>query len=268
MGLLEPLDEPRNYSFTKPYVELEQTYTSMYSNSGTNQSGNARHTLVANWVYELPFGQGKRFGGNVGRMMHRVIGNWSWTGTARIQSGRMVDFGDVRLVGFTQNDLKRMFQTRMVTDPSNGFRTLVYILPQDVIDNTIKAFSVTATGYSSLGAPTGRYFAPANGPTCLESVVNSTFGGYGDCGARSVVVTGPKMVRFDMSLVKEVPITRTMMFRFEAMVFNVFNNLNLVPNVPGSSPRVSGGWSASDNYVTTSAVDSSRTAQLAFRITF
>jgi hypothetical protein len=242
------------YSFTKPYVELEQNYTNMYTNSGTNQTGGTRHTLTANWVYELPFGQGKPFAGNVGRVMQRVIGNWSFTGTARIQSGRMVDFGNVRLVGFTQDQLPGLFQTRMVTDPANPYRTLVYMLPQDIIDNTIKAFSVNATGYSA-GAPTGRYFAPANSPTCLESV-----SGYGDCGARSVIVTGPKSVHFDMSLVKEVQVTHTVTFRFEAMVFNVFNNLNLTPNAYTGS--------TSDSYKITGSTDSSRTAQLAFRITF
>ena len=55
------------------------------------------------------------------------------------------------------------------------------MLPQDVIDDTIKAFSVSATsptGYGALGAPSGRYFAPANGPDCIETISND----YGDCG--------------------------------------------------------------------------------------
>ena len=60
----------------------------------------------------------------------------------------------------------------------------IYMLPQDIIDNTVKAFSVSATsptGYGDQGAPTGRYFAPANGPDCIE--LDAT--GYGDCGTRS-----------------------------------------------------------------------------------
>ena len=36
--------------------------------------------------------------------------------------------------------------------------------------------------------PTGRYFAPANGPDCIE-IDNGA--DYGDCGMRSLVVTGP-----------------------------------------------------------------------------
>ena len=65
----------------------------------------------------------------------------------------------------------------------------IFILPDDILDNTVKAFSVSATsasGYGALGAPTGRYFAPANGPDCIE-----TAPGYGDCGLRSIIVNGP-----------------------------------------------------------------------------
>jgi hypothetical protein len=43
----------------------------------------------------------------------------------------------------------------------------VFILPDDILQNTVRAFSVSATsptGYSALGAPTGRDIAPANGP--------------------------------------------------------------------------------------------------------
>ena len=57
------------------------------------------------------------------------------------------------------------------------------MLPQDIIDNTVKAFSVSATsatGYGAQGAPSGRYFAPANGPDCIEVAA-----GFGDCGLRS-----------------------------------------------------------------------------------
>ena len=50
------------------------------------------------------------------------------------------------------------------------------MLPQDVIDNTVKAFNVSATsptGYGPLGPPTGRYFAPANGPDCIGTTPDS-----------------------------------------------------------------------------------------------
>ena len=236
------------YSFRYPYVWTEQNY----NNGVGSADGGIRHSFAANWVYELPFGQGKAIGGGVSRNVNRIIGNWSYTGIARIQSGRLLDLGNVRLVGMTANDVQKMLKVRFTTDPANQYRTIVYDWPQDVIDNTIKAYSLTYNGYSS--APTGRYFAPANGPDCIE-VAN----GYGDCGVRSLIVQGPPIIRFDMSLMKDIMVTSRVGLQFQVQVFNVFNRLNLTPT--------SGiGGTAVTSYAVTGSTDSSRTGQLAFRI--
>jgi hypothetical protein len=174
-------------------------------------------------------------------------------GVARYQTGRILDFGNVNLVGFTQKDLQNMFRLRMTADPTNGYRTLVWILPQDVIDNTVKAYSLTATGYSA-GAPTGRYFTPAGGPSCVETVSQ----GYGDCGLRTVTVTGPPVIRVDLTIAKRIRLVNKSYVEFQAQVFNVFNRVNFNP--------VTGIGSTVDNYQVTGALDSSRTGQLSFRI--
>ena len=62
-------------------------------------------------------------------------------------------------------------------------------LPEAIINESVKAFSVDPTslsGYSTLGPPSGKYIAPADNVDCIE-----TIRGYGDCGLRSVVFTGP-----------------------------------------------------------------------------
>ena len=253
------------YSFRKPYKERRQTY----SNSPEGASGGVAHTLTANWVYELPFGRGKRFGSDVNGVVDRIIGKWSFQGVARLQSGRLVDYGNVKLVGFNAKDLQKMMKLRMTTDPTNQYRTLVWQLPQDIIDNTIKAFNLSPTGYAG-DAPTGRYFAPANGPECLEIAATSTTAataGYGDCGAGSVVVTGPMNMRWDMNFVKQIPIAGRLTAEFQLQVFNVFNRVNFSPNSAGnaSSPYVG---TTLDTYQITGAVDQSRTGQMAFRITW
>jgi hypothetical protein len=262
------------YSFHKPYMLTEENF----SNSGGSASGNVRHVWSTNWVYELPFGRGKKFGSNAGGTMDRIIGGWNYQGVVRVQSGRMIDLGDVRLVGMSADDVRKMFTPRMVQDPSNGYRTLVYMLPQDVIDNTIKAFSVNANGYTQ-GAPTGRYFAPPNSPTCIESAqsvtaatlpnspITSTLSGFGDCGVRSLIVTGPKVVRFDMNVVKRIPIASTVNLEVQWQVFNVFNNLNLNP-VSGIGSSTVDGFQLNSLSSSNFAVDQSRTMQLAFRVTW
>ena len=46
------------------------------------------HVLQAQGVWELPFGQGQRFGGSVGRVTDLLISGWQLSGQAVVQSGR------------------------------------------------------------------------------------------------------------------------------------------------------------------------------------
>jgi hypothetical protein len=224
----------------------------------TGTTGGIHQALKFNWVYELPFGAGKRFANRSGVLDH-IIGGWGFDGAARIQSGQILSFGNVRLVGMTDAQLQDAFSIRK--DDANR---IVYILPQDIIDNTIKAFSTSptsATGYGSQGAPSGRYFAPANGPDCLQALP-------GQCAPLEHFVTGPAFVRFDMSASKRVQIAKTVNFEFRAEFLNAFNNINFIP-VATISPTAL----ASTGQVTTAATDSSNTqdpggrlVQLVFRI--
>jgi hypothetical protein len=131
------------------------------------------------------------------------------------------------------------------------------MLPQDIIDNTVRAFSTSATsatGYSDQGVPTGRYLAPANGPECIEVAV-----GYGDCGVQSLVVTGPSLVRFDLSASKRVAIKGNVNFEFRAEMLNAFNT-------PWFDAVASTSTNP-DNYRVTTG-QSGREIQFVFRLNF
>jgi carboxypeptidase family protein/TonB-dependent receptor-like protein len=186
----------------------------------TGDPGQTRHAMKVNWVYDMPFGSGRRFGRNASGVLDRLIGGWQFDGSGRVQSGRELSFGNVRLVGMTDDQLRDVFKIRK--DDANR---IVYILPQDIIDNTIRAFSVSATsstGYGTLGPPSGRYFAPANGPDCIQIVS-------GDCAPRNHFVTGPAFVRFDLGVEKRIAIVRTVNFVLRGEFLNAFNNINFVP---------------------------------------
>ena len=94
----------------------------------------------------------------------------------------------------TLDELQRSIKYRIVPASVNADGSTtpvrVYNLPQDIIDNTVKAFSVNVLGYTA-GAPTGRYFAPANGPDCIQVI-------RGDCAPTDVQVGGAALlaVRF------------------------------------------------------------------------
>ena len=190
----------------------------------TGGEGDLTHALKVNVVYDLPFGRGRRFGGSAGGVLDRLIGGWQVGVTSRIQSGQLVDLGNVRLVGMSRNDVQDMFKLRF----DDAGKT-VWMLPEDVIENTIRAFSVSATsstGYGTRGVPSGRYFAPANGPNCIE-IDNGA--DYGDCGTRELVVTGPTFRQHDIRISKRTPIVGRVNFEFAAELLNAFNHANFVP---------------------------------------
>jgi hypothetical protein len=183
--------------------------------------GDVAHAFKANVVYELPFGQGRRFGSNVGGVVNGIIGGWQVAGNARVQSGQLVEFGNVRLVGMTKKEFEGLFKLRR--DATNR----VWMLPQDILDESVKAFSASATsptGYGTLGAPSGRYIAPPDSVDCIE-----TIRGEGRCGMQSLVATGPMFKQFDVSVVKRFDLFHGTNAEFRLDVLNAFNNVNFVP---------------------------------------
>ena len=155
----------------------------------------------------------------------------SWTASSaagrsasprRCRAAVSSNLGNVRLVGMSASDVSKMFKLLRFDDAGKQ----VYMLPQDVIDNTILAFTVSATtasGYAGT-SPTGRYFAPANGPDCIEIA-----GGFGDCGTGTLVVTGPLFQQHDIRFSKRTTIVGHVNFEFAAEMLNAFNHPNFLP---------------------------------------
>jgi hypothetical protein len=190
-----------------------------------------QHSFKANWIYEMPFGAGKWLMKGANGLTNHLVGGWEWHGTARIQSGRPFALGNVQLVGMDVNELQEAIDARKQPN-----RTVTF-LPDDIILNTRRAFSVSATGagFSALGAPTGRYIAPANSNGCTQAFP-------GQCGFANLILEGPRFVRFDMSLVKKVKFSERTNVEFRLEVLNAFNNINFL--VGGTSavddPKLTG----------------------------
>jgi hypothetical protein len=181
------------------------------------ETDDVTHALKGSWVFEIPVGRGKRFGTDMNRILDYVVGGWVWSGTTRIQSGDLFNLGNVRIVGMTRDEVQELFKLRKVNDE------IVYSWPQEIIDESIKAFSTSATsptGYGALGPPSGRYFAPASTPDCFETVSNN----YGECGNRELVLTGPMRFQQDWSVRKRVPLGGRAVFEVSLDIFNVFNH--------------------------------------------
>jgi Carboxypeptidase regulatory-like domain/TonB-dependent Receptor Plug Domain len=223
--------------------------------------GDITHQVKANFVYEMPFGRGRRWGGNANGVVDRLIGGWQLGLVSKIQSGRLVDLGNVNLVGMDRNDVAKAFKLRF-----DDAGKQVYMWPQDIVDNTLLAFAVSATspsGYAN-AAPTGRYFAPANGPNCVELP-----GNFGDCGTGSLVVTGPTFKAHDIRISKRTTIVGRVNFEFATEFLNAFNHPNFLPlAVINGNTNIGIGGSTITNYQLTSlnGTDTRRTIQFVGRV--
>ena len=94
-----------------------------------------------------------------------------------------------------------MYKYDIRVNPANDLQT-PYMLPDDVILNTRRAFSTSptsATGYSDLGVPEGRYFAPANSADCIQLKA-------GDCAPRTLLIRAPFFTRIDIGVTKRFPL--------------------------------------------------------------
>jgi hypothetical protein len=226
-------------------------------------SGNVRHAIKMQGDWTLPFGRGQRFAGNVNPVVNSIVGGWSFSAVGRVQTV-MQDLGNVRLVGMSKAELQKMYKYYVLTNATTGIDE-VWMLPQEVILNTRRAFSTATTtldGYSTgLGAPVGKYIAPANSASCIQ--IKS-----GDCAPRSVFLLSPWFRRFDIGAIKRFDVggSKNIEVRFD--VLNVMDtpNFNPVAN-PGTGATI---------FRTTSAyTDASNTydpggriGQLMFRFTW
>jgi hypothetical protein len=167
-----------------------------------------------------------------------------------VQTGELIDLGNVRIYGMSDQEVRDAFKRRTIS--AND----MYMWPDDIIDNTIKAYSRDHLGYTR-GTPEGRYFAPANGPDCMETIANA----YGDCGRRSFIIQAPIFWTFDLNVVKQVPLSGRQSLEFRVDAFNLFNATMFDPQTGiGSTTR--DGWRIDDDLL------SGRVVQLVARFTF
>jgi hypothetical protein len=256
-----------SYTFGKAYLSNRYTLRKPLAKTlNTGAEGGVTHGWKFQGYWDIPIGKGRRIGGNMGGVLDSLIGGWQLSATGRVQSGRMLDFGNVRLVGMSEKDLQKAFKLRF-----DDAGRKVYMLPQDIIDNTIKAFSVSATsasGYGPQGAPSGRYLAPANGPDCIELVDTRIYNfnsGFGGCGAGELVVTGPLYRTFDVGIEKRFKLVGRSSFIFRAQLINAFNIANFTPVTGGGTTATS--FQSPSGYEVT-ATDAPRVAELVLRISW
>src|SRR5262245_33622093 len=152
----------------------------------------ATHFFVANGVYDLPFGRGRFFGGNVNKALNELIGGWQLGTIFTAHSG------------FAFSSTTESFPIGFVFDSPGVLTGSASALKTSVHDDN---------GAIQLFAD----------PTAAVGAFSNPFGG--SIGNRNNL-RGPSFVNFDMSLSKQfaMPWSEKHTIQFRADAFNLFKH--------------------------------------------
>jgi hypothetical protein len=191
----------------------------------------ARHTISANYIYDLPFGRDRRFGRNSSKFVDAIIGGWVWSGIVTWRTG----------YPFSAN--------------TGSFPTAFTLDAPAVFNGSTAGLSTHLHTDSSGGL---QYFRDVD--TTLNSL---SFPFAGDIGTRNVF-RGPGFSNVDMGVGKvfHLPWNERQTLKFQWDAFNTFNHP--VFNAPSSATLSSLG---NFGEVTTTA-STPRVMQISLRYEF
>ncbi len=191
------------------------------------QDYNRDSVLILTSLYELPFGKGKHFLGNISRGADMVLGGWQWNATMIIGSG--LPFTP----GYNNCNLDR--DTGPCRPGQNGgfhmgagsfnnqTRQVVYFTP---VANQLCDSPYTHVDSSGNTVPDCPTIVTQSGPFSAPGIAQ-----FGNIQRNSY--TGPGEFMSDMSIFKNFTITERVKAQFQAEFFNVFNHP--VYNLPSNT---------------------------------
>jgi hypothetical protein len=165
--------------------------------------------FVSSYVYQLPFGRGKKFAGGVNRLTNLAVGGWQLTGITTFQTGfpYTITANDIQSLNGTQ------FQHANLVPGCNIHGNLV------------------------------RQFQRLN----ADCFTQPALGTYGNIGRNTL--RQPGINNFDTGLGKEFAFTERLRFALKLDAFNTFNHHQYGGDVGGLIVAGSGGNTAIQNAV-------------------
>jgi hypothetical protein len=209
-----------HYTFSHAYA-YDSTYFPINKKIawGPNQN-NRNQVFVANTIYELPVGKGKKFMSNGGRAMDLVLGGWQVTNTLTYGTGlpwtpslqncgQVSDAGPCRpnkAAGTLPTGLTHQNGATFWFNPASA-----PLSQQNAPEIPLSPVDITG---SNDACPTAR---PSSGPFALPAC-----GQIGNVGIYSY--RGPHAFYDDMALSKTFSITERVKAQFRFDAYNVFNH--------------------------------------------
>ena len=186
-----------------------------YRRSGQDQT----QRFVANGLYDLPFGKGKKFFSGASDLVDRIVGGFNigaivtWaTGVPFYVSSGRTTFNSssanigAQLTGITFEEFKNnigLFKTP----------TGVFFVNPKLLDITL----------GTSGATTGQAVRATLKPGLMSAPAPGTFG---DFPVNSL--SGPSYFNFDLSVTKRFRITETVRFELKGTAINILNHPNFI----------------------------------------
>jgi hypothetical protein len=194
-----------------------------------------RQVLHFSGGYELPFGKGKKYLGNVNSIEDKLIGGWAINWITTLQGGQPINFGcdDGTAAGLGCNDIKVAGQSPKLGLHKDSNGELNWI-------GNAAYFNQPCQLDVTPNTPTG----------CVPLTGTSVHGGgvplSAALGGPPGQIPGPGFHRLDFSLFKSVPLNERFRAEFRAEFFNILNHPNFnAPNFGGNGVVSIGG---SGNY--------------------
>jgi hypothetical protein len=147
-----------------------------------------KHRFVLSYIYELPFGKGRHFGGHWSKPVDLVLGQWQFNGFTNFQSGTPLTI--------SATNVANLFNPRGLAN-NNGNSGLI---GGDVHDRLNKYFDTSV--FSQPAAYT-----------------------FGNTSVTSPDLRSPSIRNWDLSVFKDFRLTERYRLQFRAEAFNAFNTV-------------------------------------------
>lgn len=192
-----------------------------------------KHRISISYIYELPFGHGKRMGGDAPGWLNQIVGGWQVSGVTGWQTG----------FPFT-------LHANHSTDYSgfNQFSDRPILVPGAIV----------FTNMNNPDQAVACAFPSASLNACFDPPAAGNIGNVG----RNIYY-GPRFVQWDIGIYKSFPITEGRRLQYRAELFNAFNNTRF--NLPDHNITFSSGGVPNASAGTITSAQSPRIVQMALR---
>jgi len=212
----------RAYAYDSTYFDVDKAIA-----WGPNPF-NRNNVFVANTIYELPFGKGKRFMGGVNRGMDYVVGGWQITNTLTWGSGlpwtpSLANCGQISDAGPCRPNV--VGSQKLATGVTHNASGTFWFTPVTTLSQALPEIPLSATDITGMD-DSCQSARPTAGPFALPAC-----GQIGNVGFDSY--RGPHAFFDDMALSKSFTITERVKAQFRFDAYNVFNHPVLA--IPGNT---------------------------------